>query len=224
MITGKILTVVLESGSDIEIISEDFGGATQIGGTVENQDGDQMPSDSSVCTPTGTFGGDNGDNSDELAIEAIELNNGGEEDYLDKGDTITITFSTAIDPTSISDDLDAGDYITGVSGSDIGAVSISSSGKVTIKGVATFNFAEVDGSESYIAKLSLNDDADELTIKITSGDAVEIIDSDFDDNTTQIGGYIEDEDGNEMESDSNIDDPEAVFKELIKGSPFSGSL
>ncbi len=207
--TGKILTVNLESGNDIEIASEDFNAAAQIGGTVTNEDGDEMDDDSSIGDPTGSFGG----NSDRgtLAIDSIDLDNGGDEDYMDEGDTITIAFSDPIDPSSISSDLDAGDYITGVSGSEIGGVTLSSTGKVTVKGVATFTFADVDDSESYTSKLTLNDDADELIIEITSGDAVQINDADFDANTTQIGGTITNEDGDEMESDSNIDDPNGNF-------------
>lgn len=206
---GKVLTVALESGSDIEITSEDFGSATQVGGTVQNEDGDEMSSDSSACTPSGTFGG--GDGGGTLAIDSIELDNGGDEDYLDEGDTITIAFSDPIDPSSISDDLEAGDYITGVGSSEVGGVALSSTGKVTVKGIATFTFADVDDSGTYTSKVTLNDDADELIIKITSGDAVQINDSDFDASTTQVGGYIEDEDGNEMEADSDIDDPDGNF-------------
>jgi len=207
---GDELTVALESGSDIEITTESYSAVAQIGGTVANTDGDEMESDSSIDKPTGTFGGDNG--GDELAaIDSIELDNGGDADFLDEGDTITIAFTSAIDPASINADLEAGNDISGVNGSEIGAVSISSSGKVTIKGITTFTYTEVDGSDSYSATLALNDDADEITIEIASGDSVEIIDDAFDANTTQVGGYIESENGDEMEADASIDDPSGSF-------------
>ncbi len=207
---GEVLTIALESGSDIEIISEDFSAAAQIGGTIENEDGDEMESDSSIDDPDGTFGGDNEGGT--LSIDSIELDNGGDDDYLDEGDTITISFSDEIDPESINTDLEADGEVEDISYSKVGGVSISeSSGKVTVKGIATFTFAEVDDSENYTVTLSLNDDADELTIEITDGDAVEIIDDEFDANTTQIGGYVENEDGDEMESDSSIDDPDGSF-------------
>ena len=212
--TGKILTITLTSGSEIEIITEDFGDATQIGGTVENEDGDEMGSDTSIDDPSGTFGGENGGNGggDGPSITDITVYNGGDDDYIDAGDSIKIVFDKAIDPESVNSKLKDGGYITGVKYSENGGISISSTGKITIKGIATFDVGSVAEPGSFSVKLSLNSSGKELTIALTTGDEISITSEDFSD-ATQVGGTVEDEDGNEMSSDSRIDDPTGTFSD-----------
>jgi hypothetical protein len=204
---GKILTITLTNGSDVEIVSENFDNATQVGGTIKDLAGKVMPSDSSINDPTGTFGGDNSSNP---YITKIEVVDGGEAGYIDIDDTITITFSEAIDPKSINSNLGAGNQVTGISYSQTGGVKISSSGKVTINGIASFDMGAVDLSETFTSKLALSSNGKILTITLTSGSDVEIVNEDFD-NASQTGGTIKDLAGDGMESDSSINDPTGTF-------------
>jgi len=209
--TGRILTITLNSGEDIEIIDENLSDADQIGGIVDDTDGNTMKSDSSINDPTGTFGGDN-DNSSEsdLAISSINVINGENEEYIDIGDIIKIVFNEAINPDSINSNLIKGDYITNVASTDYSGVSVSASGIVTIKGIATFDIGTVDSSGTYTAKVALNSTGKILTITLTGGSYIEITNQSFD-NATQIGGVIEDADDNEMDSDSSIAEPNGSF-------------
>lgn len=204
---GKTLTITLTNGGDFRITDEDFDNAYQIGGVIEDRDGNEMESDSSIDDPTGSFGGNGGEGPD---IESIEVYDGGDDDYIDEGDYIKITFSEPIDPQSVNDDLDEGDYVTGVPSYQIGGVSVSSSGIVLVQGIARFDAGDVDGSESYTVKLALSSNGRTLTITLTDGRDIEIDDEDFTD-AQQIGGAVEDSDGNEMKSDSDIDDPSGTF-------------
>lgn len=210
--TGKILTITITGGSDLEITDEDFSDAAQIGGVVEDTNGNEMEEDSSIKDPSGTFGGsleDSGD-SDGPSISSISVSDNGEEGYIDVDDTIAITFSEAIDPESINNDLDEDSYITDVLSSETGGVSVSSAGKVTIKEIATFDMGSVEDSGDFDVKLALSSTGKVLTITLVNGDDIEISDEDFSD-ATQVGGTVEDSDGNEMDDDSSIDDPEGTF-------------
>ena len=81
---------------------------------------------------------------------------------------------------------------------------------MTIAKIAKFYIGEVENDETYKVKLSLNNDGNELTIKITSGDSATITDQDLD-NAEQLDGTIEDYDDEKMEYDSRIDDPSGSF-------------
>ncbi|NUM25058.1 MAG: hypothetical protein HUU49_00365 [Candidatus Buchananbacteria bacterium] len=208
--TGKVLTITLTSGSDLEITDENFSEASQIGDIIKDQDGNKMASDSSIGEPTGSFGGNaNNDDSDPY-ITAIEVADGGEEGYIDVGDTIEITFNEAVDPESINDDLSAGGTVTNVLYSETGGVRVSSAGELIISDIATFNVGSVAYSKTFTAKLALSATSKVLTITLTGGSDVEITDEDFDD-AKQTGGTIKDEDGNVMESDTSISDPTGTF-------------
>lgn len=204
---GKVLTITLTSGSDVEIINEDFEDTRQTGGTIVDVDDNKMQSDSNISNPSGTFGGDISSNP---TITEIEVFNGGEDGYIDVDDRIVITFSEAIDPESINDDLEEGDNVRDIQYSQTGGVRVSSSGKVTIKDIAAFDMGAVDFSETFIVKLALSSSGKTLTITLTSGSDVEIINEDFDD-ASQTGGTIKDLAGDEMESDSRIEDPTGSF-------------
>ncbi|GEM_PF-909607 len=216
--TGKILTITITGGDDVKIKSEDFSSAAQIGGSIEDKDGNEMKSDSSIDEPTGTFGGEKGDDDDDdddndgdgPEISAIKVSDGGDEGYIDIGDSIAITFSEAIDPESVNDDLDEGETVSSISSTKTGGVSVSSGGTVTIKDIATFDMGSVENEGKFTSKIALNSTGKILTVTLTSGSDIDITDEDFD-NATQSGGTIEDKDGNEMEYDSNIDDPSGTF-------------
>jgi hypothetical protein len=176
---------------------------------VEDIDGNEMESDSSISDPSGTFGGGSSSN-DGPYISSIKVADGGDEGYIDTKDSIAITFSEAIDPESVNDDLDEGDTVTGVSSTETGGVSVSSAGKVTIKGIVSFDMGSVDDSGKFTSKIALNSTGKILTITLASGSDIEITNEDFS-SAAQIGGTIEDKDGNEMESDSSISDPSGTF-------------
>jgi len=205
---GKVLTITLTDGSDVKIEDEDFGKATQISSVVKDLNGNAMESNSSITYPTGTFGGTSDDESP--SISSISVYDGGDEGYIDISDRITVTFSEAIDPESVNDDLDEGTTVTGVEYSDVGGINVSSAGKVTIKGIATFDMGSVEDSGTFTSKVALSSNGKVLTITLTSGGDIEINDEDFT-GATQVGGTIEDQDNNEMESDSSIDDPTGTF-------------
>lgn len=143
-------------------------------------------------------------------IVSIECFDEGDEDYIDKNDKIEITFSEAIDPESINDDLEDGDSVSGVTYNETGGVSVSSSGIMTIKNIVSFDVGSVDGYETYASSAYLNSSGTELTITLTAGDSIEITDENYE-SVEQFGGIIEDEDGNEMEDDSSIVDPTGGF-------------
>jgi len=212
--SGKVLTITLTSGPDIEITNEDFGTAYQLGGTVEDEDGNEMEADSSACEPSGSFGGNNSnddeDNSNGPSISSIVVSDGGEAGYIDEDDSIKITFNQAIDPSSINSGLDTGDYVSNVSYSKVGGVSVSSAGKVTVKGITAFDMGTVDGSGTFYVKLALNSTGKILTITLTDGDRIEITDEDFD-YASQTSGYVQNNDGDEMEYDSSACKPTGTF-------------
>ncbi|MFA5072178.1 MAG: peptidoglycan-binding domain-containing protein [Candidatus Pacearchaeota archaeon] len=218
----KVLTITITDGSDVKIEEEDFGKATQISGTIKDLAGNVMESSSSISYPTGTFGG----TSDNEApyISSISVSDGGDEGYIDVSDKVIITFSKAIDPESVNDDLDEGVTVTGVEYSDVGGITVSSSGKVTIKGIATFDMGSVEDSGNFTSKVALSSNGKILTITITSGSDIKIEDEDFS-SATQVGGTIEDADNNEMESDSSIDDPSGTFGGTSSsGAPYISSI
>lgn len=214
--TGKILTITITGGSDVEITNESFGSATQIGGSIEDANGNEMEADSSINTPSGTFGGEysGGSNGSSLSgspyISSIKVTNGGDSDYVDTGDTIAITFSESIDPESINSDLDEGSYVTGVLSEEVGGVSVSSSGSLTVNEITTFDVGTVSNSGNFPVKLALNSTGKVLTITVTSGSAVEITNDDFN-STSQISGTVEDLGGTEMAGDLSIDEPTGNF-------------
>jgi len=218
----KVLTITLTDGSDVKIEDEDFGKATQISGTIKDLAGNVMESSSSISYPTGTFGGTSDDEAP--YISSISVSDGGDEGYIDVSDKVIITFSKAIDPESVNDDLDEGVTVTGVEYSDVGGITVSSSGKVTIKGIATFDMGSVEDSGNFTSKVALSSNGKILTITITSGSDIKIEDEDFS-SATQVGGTIEDADNNEMESDSSIDDPSGTFGGTSSsGAPYISSI
>lgn len=206
---GKILTITLTSGNDIEITDESFTSTMQISGTIKDTNGNVMASDSNACDSTGTFGGDNS-NANKPHISSMVVTNNGDEGYIDTSDTIAITFSKAINPASINDDLESGSYITGVSYSSTGGVSISSTGNVTIKNIATFDMGSVGSVGTYTVKLALNSTGNILTITLTNGSDIEIISESFE-GVNQISGTVEDNNENTMTSNYDICDPTGTF-------------
>lgn len=205
---GKVLTITLEDGDAIGISSEHFSDAMQIGGTIEDEGGTVLSTEYDIDNPTGTFGGDSTDTPP--YITAIEIANGNDTDYIDIYDTITVTFNESLDPESINDELELGHYVRDVDDDDTGGVIINDNGILTISDIAEFYVGDVENDSEFEVKLALNSTGNVLTITLEDGDSVEINYEDFDD-AEQIGGTIEDDDGNEMEDDPRIDDPEGSF-------------
>jgi hypothetical protein len=209
--TGKALTITLTQGDEIGIADEDFNDASQVSGIILDKSRNAMESDSSITDPTGTFGGDsNSSDGNSSYISAIKVTNGGEDGYIDSGDSIAITFNEAIDPESINTDLSEGDHVTGIVYSKTGGVSVSSAGKVTVKNIASFDMGAVHNSGNFSSKIALNSTGKILTITLTSGSDIEITNEDFS-GASQIGGTVENQDGDTMESDSSISDPTGTF-------------
>lgn len=206
--TGKILTVTILEGEKIEIREENFGNTDQIGGYLENADGEAMEASENIANPKGTFG--EGSSDTPPYIVSLKVTNKNQAKTVDIKDEILVTFNEKIDPDSIDTDLNFGSYIENVDDNDTGGISVESNGYLTIKNIAKFYIGEVENDENFKVKISLNSDGNELTIKITDGESLTITDQDLD-NAEQIDGTIEDYDNEKMEYDSRIDDPSGSF-------------
>jgi len=210
--SGRVLTIILTGGEEIRIDKESFDNANQLGGVVEDLEEDEMESKSSV-KPTGTFGGAYGVNVDDDGfapkIKSIQIANGGNANYIDANDAITITFSEPIDPESVHASLKAGEFINGVQYSKTGGASIFLTGLMVIEGIVKFDVGTVANSGIFVSKIALNTTGDVLTITL-SGSSVQITNKAFTE-TVQIGEIIEDKSGNEMNSNSNIASPTGSF-------------
>jgi uncharacterized protein with GYD domain len=205
---NKILTIVLTDGDPIKIISENFSDTTQFGGFIQDENQEITMETENIDIPNGTFGGDSIDSPP--YITAIEVENGNNSNYIDTGDKITLTFNEALDPDSINNELELDDYVRDVDDDDTGGVIISDNGTLTISDIAEFYVGDVDDDSEFEVKLSLNSIGNVLTITLQDGTSVEINYEDLDE-AEQIGGTIEDEDGNKMEDDPRIDDPIGSF-------------
>lgn len=207
--SGAILTITLSGGSDIAITGESFGGASQVGGAIKDLNGNNMASAANVAVPTGTFGGNSRD-SEPPYIASISVYDGGNENYIDPGDAIEITFSEAIDPDSINGNLQNGSYVSGVPSTNIGGVSVSAAGLVAVNKILTFGTGTVRKAGTFNSKISLDSAGKILTIKITSGTDIEITAQNFN-GTSQVGGTVADVSGNQMQTASNITSPAGNF-------------
>jgi peptidoglycan hydrolase-like protein with peptidoglycan-binding domain len=203
---GRVLTSTITSGDDVDILSESFSNTTQISGTVEDNNGNAMGS-TTLAVPSGSFGGES--TNDDFAISSIKVYDGGDEGYVDVNDYIVITFSNPIDPDTVDESLSKGGTVTGVAYSDIGGVKISSAGKVTIYGIATFDMGDVEDSGTFTSKIAISSSGKVLTITLTSGSDVEIEEENFTD-PIQVSGNIEDDDGIEL-SDDDIEKISGTF-------------
>lgn len=144
-------------------------------------------------------------------ISSIRFNDNSDEKNIDKGDSIVIKFSEAIKPTSINSYLVKGDYLTGIGSTKIGGISVLSDGRITVKGIASFDIGTVENSSTFVVRLSLNQTANILTITLSEGEDIEIEDRDYS-SAKQIGGVIKDIDGNIMVA-ANISVPNSISDE-----------
>jgi hypothetical protein len=201
----RVLTIVITDGDAIEMDQEIFSNATQIGGFIYSEDDNSivMETASNIDIPTGTFGGDSLD-SPPYIIE-IEVKNGEDTNYIDVDDQIIITFNEAIDPHSIDNDLELDDYITNVDDDDTGGVIVDDDGLLTVTEIARFFVGGVGDDSEFDVRLDLNEIGNILTITLESGTAVDIVFEDLSD-AEQLGGTIEDKDGETMVDDPRIDD------------------
>ncbi|MFH0892436.1 MAG: hypothetical protein V1867_06690 [Candidatus Falkowbacteria bacterium] len=215
--SAKNLTVTVIAGSDIKIEDEDFEDARQIGGTVKDKAGNIMKEDYDIDAPNGTFGGEHVNDGIEPFISSIEVFNNGKDGYMDLNDEIRVTYSERIDPESVNNDLKKGASVDSVAYNKTGGVDVDKNGILTVADIASFYVGDVSVAGRFGVTLSLDSEGEVLTIILKSGSDIKIDNEDLDD-ARQIGGTIEDRDGNEMENDPNIDDPSGSFVEDSQGS------
>ena len=211
--TGKVLTIKLTGGNDIEINDEDFDNAEQLDDSVEDEDGNPMENND-IDAPSGTFGGAKTDTEDEEeketpSISSIVISDGNKNGYINSGDAITIVFDRAINPASINSSLAKGSSVADVAYSTTGGVNISSSGVVTVKNIATFDMGSVGSSGNFTVKIALNSTGKVLTITLTGGNDISITEEILG-AVSQLAGIIKDETENTMVS-GNIDAPTGTF-------------
>ena len=161
-----------------------------------------------IDDPNGTFGGDSSETNP--YISSIEIANGDRADRIDEGDKIIIVFNESIDPHTIDNDLEKGGIVEDVDEDDTGGVIVNSLGIQTVSDIAKFDVGSVDDNGFFDVDIELNSTGNVLTITLFNGGDIDIDNQNLDD-AEQLGGTIEDEDGNEMEDDPNIDDPEGEF-------------
>lgn len=205
---GDELTVTLVEGPALKIDEENFRNTNQRGGYVENANEKVMNDKDSIDNPGGTFGGDSADSSP--YITEISIDNGNSPDSIDTGDEIIVVFNKPIDPESVHEDLDFNDEEEDVDDDEVGGIDVDNDGKLRINGIAKFMAGEVDDDGDFNVDLHLNEQGNILTITVGEGIAIEIESLEMN-QAEQIGGFIEDEDGNEMETDPRISDPEGTF-------------
>lgn len=208
--TAKVLTVTLLSGTSIGISDEDFNDAKQIGGTVKDQANNVMENDSNIGEPDGTFGGVNTNDGVGPYITSIKIYNNGDDNYIDSGDQIQITFSEEIKGGSINTGLNSDGTVNGSQSSKTGGVTLTKGGIMTVINIASFYVGKVGASGSFNVNLSLNSTGRILTITLADGDDISLTNEDLDD-AAQIGGTVKDVDNNRMNSDPNITDPTGSF-------------
>lgn len=218
--SGKVLTITIIGGDDVEIEDEDFDDSEQIGGTIKDLAGNAMEDEYGLDDLSGTFGGENINDGIPPIITSIQVLNNGSDNYIDAGDEIIITFSEEIDPGSINNDLVKGGSVEDVDSDETGGVEVDDDGILTIEDIALFYVGDVDNDGEFQVKLSLDSYAKELTITLTDGSDIALENEDLDD-AEQIGDVVEDRDGNEMEDDPRIDDPTGTFVgDTASGNPY----
>jgi len=180
----------------------------------ETSDSDSSSSDSN-STSTEVKSG--------LYIKSIKISNGGDKGYIDIKDSLAITFSEAINPTSINDNLKTGTYISDVPYNNVGGVSVSLEGYIVVKGVVTFDIGDLESLGNFKTKVALNSKGTVLTITLTEGNDIKITKENFS-LTTQLGGIIADTDGYKMKGDTDITNPTGTFGGVVNGGPAISSL
>ncbi|MDO8260843.1 MAG: hypothetical protein Q7T50_05110, partial [Candidatus Magasanikbacteria bacterium] len=207
---AKTLSITIIAGDAIEITNENFGEADQIGGTVKDTSNTAMVAKSEIKIPSGTFGGKSEGDKVDPSITGIKVYNGNSTANIDVNDKIIITFSEEIKATSINANLKENSYVENVDATKTGGVVIDKDGTVNITNIAKFSAGEVANSGKFDVKLALDTDGKKLTITLTNGYDIKLYNEDLD-KAAQIGDYIEDMEGNEMNDDSTIGDPDGSF-------------
>jgi hypothetical protein len=205
---GEKLTITLADGDRIEVKDEDLDDAEQIGGVVEDDDGNEMEDDPQISDPTGSFIEDTA--AGDIYISGVKAYDYGYPGYIDIDDRLVITFNEEIEGESINNNLNAGGTVTDIESDEVGGMYINSNGLLTVTDILSFDVGDVEEAREFDVKLSLSSSGKVLTITITDGEEVEINREDFD-NTTQIGGTIENTNNNVMGTLYDIDDPEGTF-------------
>lgn len=214
--TGRILTITLAQGDDIEVDNEDLDSAKQIGDTVEDLDGNEMDDDPRISDPTGSFI-DNSAGSDPY-ITGVKVYDNGFEGYIDENDKIVITFNEAIDPESLNDGLEEGGQADGVDPYDPGGVHINNNGLFVITDILSFDVGSIESGGEFEVELRLSSNGEELSVVLASGGAIAINEEEFS-GTTQIGGTVYDLNENVMNTNANLDEPDGTFGGESADSP-----
>lgn len=207
---GKILTIKITGGDAIAVEDENLNDAEQIGGKIEDRDGNEMEDDPNIEDPSGSFVENTVGGTDPY-ITYIKVYNYGYKGFVDVNDQIAITFSEEIDPKSINNNLRTGDSLDGIDLDQTGGIYIDNNGVFTVTDILSFDIGEVTkGNYDLTSKISLSSSGKTLTITITNGDPVEIKKENFS-QIKQFGGTIEDEDGDVMNTEYDIDNPNGTF-------------
>jgi len=196
-------TITISSTKTIKAVSCYSGGSSSVASFA-------YTISSSSSGGGGGGGSSSSDDDDNPYIVSIKVYDGSNSDSIAEKDYIKIAFSEAIDPDSINSALIDGGSVSGVGYSLTGGISITSAGVLTIKGIALFDVGTVGGAGNFGVDLKLSSNGKILTITLADGDNVGITKESFA-SAAQIGGTIGDEDGDEMESDTSIDEPEGTF-------------
>jgi hypothetical protein len=159
--------------------------------------------------PIGTFGVASNDNVAPY-IFSMYIRNGGQEDYIDQGDNITINFSEPINPALVNGNLAKNGVVPNVPYSSTGGVSVASDGTVTIKNIVAFDAGSVANSGNFTSKANLSSSGKVLIITITNGSSIAINNENFA-SGIQFGGAIYGESGEKMKYDGSIDNPAGTF-------------
>ena len=211
--TGKILTVTLTKGDNVEIEDEAFGVATQVGGKIAGLTGELITDNSNAPTPTGTFGGgvneNDNDKTDNPFIRHLMVSNWGARGMIDTGDMIKIYFNEDIKPESINQFLVKGGSVRDIVSTETGGVSVATSGTVTVKNIATFDMGTA-AAGTFVVDLALNSTGRILTITLTKGGGLKITQEEFSDGKG-ASGTIKDLDGQTMVSGAKIEELTGTF-------------
>ena len=131
---------------------------------------------------------------------AVANKTGGTANTIEAGDTITITFSEAIDPTTVNASLTKGGAaVTGVAAASTGGVTgANATGIVTVTNITSFDAgASLAGDASFTTDLALDSTGKVLTITLNTGTAQAITGASLGQSTT-VTTTVEDATGKKL--------------------------
>ncbi len=117
-------------------------------------------------------------------------------------DTITITFSEMLDPTTISATLVPGSSVTGVLASATGGVTGAANGVITVTGITTFDAGAIADVISFTTNLALDTTGTILTITLNTG-TTQVVTPSMGTGTT-VAGTVKDVNGTAMAAVTSV--------------------